>query len=68
MFFAFDPTFYTIMEALSNSLRLSSPPIDHLPTRSSSQGDNIEIHISSELDEMPCHTDAAYALSMALDG
>ena len=67
-FYAFDPSFYTTIRALSYSIgdvELSFPDHDY----QSSTGNlvrNISFHVSEDFDEMPCWRDADYALSMVL--
>lgn len=74
--FAFDPFFYTIMKVLSNSLQLSFPRgiinimfyDDHDLVLDLLYYDelDLDIHMSSELEEMPCQEDAVNALRMVL--
>ena len=56
VFYAFDPSFYTIMKALASSLG----PIPH------THDDVIQIHINTTLHDNPCQNDAVRALEMVL--
>ena len=62
MFFIFDPSFYTIMEALSVSIddtfSFGNTPI--------TDQESIAIHISEDLQQMPCAWEADVALRMVL--
>lgn len=60
MFYAFDPTFYKIMQVLTKSLEIDpySYPSENFIT--------IDIHISGELEVMPCWEDAVHAMRMLL--
>ena len=68
VFYAFDPSFYSIMKTLSSSIAVSFPYIDsddHLYYYSNDYV-RIDITINTELDEMPCWDDAVYALRSVL--
>ena len=67
VFNAFDPSFYTTIKALSTSIH--DEDLSFLDSYYQSPSDlvrDINIHISEDLDEMPCWYDADYALSMVL--
>ena len=61
VFYSFDPSFYSIMQTLSNSITLVFPGDDD----SHYGNDNIDINIA-KLDEMPCWDDAVYAMRSVL--
>ena len=56
MFYLFDPTFYSIMQALAATTYEYTYPDQH----------DININIDGELDFMPCWENAVYALRMLL--
>ena len=69
VFYTFDPTFFTIMKALSSSLtlRLSFTPsvtTDECQKRDCTK--EIFIHLREDLETMPCWGDAVDALSLVL--
>ena len=64
VFYAFDPSFYSIMKTLSSSIALSLPYYDN--SEDSGNYASIDIYISTKLDEMPCWDDAVYALRAVL--
>ena len=61
VFYSFDPSFYSIMQTLSNSITLVFPYDDD----SHYSNDNIDINIA-KLDYMPCWDDAVYAMRSVL--
>jgi hypothetical protein len=73
VFYAFDPSFYSIMQTLSSSIALSvpyEPDIQYYPIEdplSYYSNDYTDIPITiAELDDMPCWDDAVYALRSVL--
>ena len=68
VFYAFDPSFYTLMKALSSSLELTFPgsSFDDYDDDDLDRTANIEIHIATELKVMPCWDDADSALEILL--
>lgn len=66
VFYAMDPSFYSIMKTLSNFIALSLPYrlYDGSFYNKNYAGINIAIHTA--LDEMPCWDDAVYALRSVL--
>ena len=65
VFYAFDPTFYNIIKALSVSIALSFP-LRTEPDISSVDSADIEIHISEDFPNMPCWSEVDIELRMVL--
>ena len=63
MFYVFDPTFYSIMQALAKSMVIIE--FENYDYYNDNQY-YINIDIDEELDDMPCWEDAVYALRMSL--
>ena len=72
VFYAVDPSFFSIMKTLSNFIALTFPYILSLDDDTysldyySNDYTDIDIAINTTLDEMPCWDDAVYALRSVL--
>ena len=66
VFFAFDPTFYTTMKALSSSLVITSSLSESDPYMYTNNYAEINIHLREQLETMPCWEDADEALRLVL--
>ena len=69
VFYAFDPTFYNIIKALSVSIAVSFPyyyNIKNPSVENDASNNIIEIHINEDLQNMPCWSDVDFELRMVL--
>ena len=61
VFYSFDPSFYSIMKALSSSIALMAPYHEYKIVHA-----HINIAVNTKFDEMPCWSDAVRALRSVL--